>query len=95
MSQCEGANNKISTPTPAPPPNSPDTTPTRPTTPPPPPLSEKTKKILKMLDTVDEEDVLSREEKLNRVNTAPIPPGAKYIPGGVELDSDEEEDFEK
>lgn len=95
MSQCEGANNKISTPTPAPPPNSPDTTPTRPTTPPPPPLSEKTKKILKMLDTVDEEDVLSREEKLDRVNTAPIPPGAKYIPGGMELDSDEEEDFEK
>ena len=95
MSQCEGATNKISAATPAPPPNSPDTTPTRATTPPPPPLSEKTKKILQMLDTVDEEDVLSREEKLNRVDTAPIPPGAKYIPGGMELDSDEEEDYEK
>ena len=94
MSQCEGATNKISAATPAPPPNSPDRASTRSTTPPPPLLSEKTKNLMQMLDTVDEEDVLSSEEKMNRLDRTPIPPGAKCIPGGMELDSDEEEKYE-
>ena len=70
--------------------------------PPPPPntpepahqVSEETQKLVMQYDTVDEEDLLSSSEKAARVDKTPIPPGASYIPGGAEGDSDEEDDAE-
>ena len=96
MSQCEAASTKTTTAPPAPPPNSPslNVENIRPTTPPPTPLSEKTKNLIQRLDTVEPEDLMSREEKMERADRSPIPPGAKYIPGGMEVDSDEDENYE-
>ena len=70
--------------------------------PPPPPntpepahqVSEETQKLVMQYDTVDEEDLLSSSEKAARADRTPIPPGASYMPGGAEGDSDEEDDAE-
>ena len=63
-------------------------------TPPPTPLSEQTLKLIQKYDTLDEEDLMSRAEKLERVNTEPIPRDANKLPGGMEVDSEDEEEEE-
>ena len=57
-------------------------------TPPPAPLSDKTLDLIQKYDTLDEEDLFSRAEQLERVDTEPIPQDANKLPGGMEVDSD-------
>ena len=70
-------------PPPPPPPNTPEPTHQ---------LSEETQKLKMQYDTLDEEDLLSSSERSARADKTPIPPGASYMPGGAEGNSDEDDD---
>ena len=103
MSQCETSDSKISSAPPTPP-NTPrpsslniqiDTTPKRTPTPPPTPVSEKTLKLVEKFDTLDEEDLMSSTERLERADRTPIPHGTNIPPAGMEIDSDEHNDYDE
>ena len=76
--KCVFGENVLYSAPPPPPPNSPE----------PQQRSVKTSNLVDYCDTVEKEDLMSRAERLARVDRSPIPPNARFIPAGEETDDE-------